>query len=348
MTAQRFANNPILRPADCKPSRPDMVVECLLNPGAFRYKGKTGLLLRVAERPQQEKDWISTPVLAPTEETGIRILRFRRDDPDLKADDSRVFSYKGDTYLTTLSHLRLAWSDDGVHFKVEPKPTLMGQDALEAFGLEDCRVTEIEGRYYLTYTVVSSLGVAVGMRSTTDWKTFTNHGVIFPPHNKDCALFPEKIGGSYYAFHRPSGVGFGGNNIWMSQSPDLLHWGNHQCVAATRAGQWDAQRIGAGAAPIRTPQGWLEIYHGADHSNRYCLGLMLLDSGNPYRVLARSIKPVLEPEAPYELTGFFGKVVFTNGHIVDGDRVTAYYGASDEVICGVTLSLRELLASLTS
>lgn len=347
MTTQRFANNPILRPADCKPSQPDMVVECLLNPGVFRYKGRTGLLLRVAERPKQEEGWISTPVLDPASEGGIRILRFRKDDPDLKADDSRVFAYKGDTYLTTLSHLRLAWSDDGVHFKVDPKPTLMGEGAFEAFGVEDSRVTEIEGRFYLTYTVVSSLGVAVGMSSTADWKTFTKHGIVFPPHNKDCALFPEKIGGLYYAFHRPSGHGFGGNNIWMSQSPDLAHWGNHQCVAATRAGSWDAERIGAGAAPIRTPQGWLEIYHGADRTSRYALGLMLLDSSNPYRVLARSVKPVLQPEAPYELTGFFGKVVFTNGHVVEGDKVTVYYGASDEVICGVVFSLKALLASLT-
>jgi predicted GH43/DUF377 family glycosyl hydrolase len=217
---------------------------------------------------------------------------------------------------------------------------------LESFGIEDSRVTEIEGRYYLTYTVVSSAGVAVGMTSTVDWKTFTRHGVIIPPHNKDCALFPEKIGGEYYAFHRPSGLGLGGNYIWCGRSPDLLHWGDHRCVAMTRPGQWDGERLGAGAAPIRTPEGWLEIYHGADPKNRYSLGLMLCDLKDPYRVLARSTKPILEPEAAYELTGFFGNVVFTNGHVVDGDRVTVYYGASDEVICGATLSIGELLQSL--
>lgn len=346
MHAKRCDANPILRPADCKPSRPDMVVECLLNPGAFRCRGRTGLLLRVAERPAQEKDWISTPILDPNEASGIRILRFRKDDPDLKADDSRVFAYKGAMYLTTLSHLRLAWSDDGVSFKIDPKPTLMGQGPLEAFGIEDSRVTEIAGRYYLTYTVVSAAGVAVGMTSTADWKTFTRHGVIIPPHNKDCALFPEKIGGEYYAFHRPSGLGLGGNFIWCGRSPDLLHWGDHRCVAMTRPGMWDSERIGAGAAPIRTSEGWLEIYHGADSKSRYSLGLMLCDRKDPYRVLARSARTVLEPEAPYELTGFFGNVVFTNGHVVDGDRVTVYYGASDEVICAADFSIKELLGSL--
>ena len=68
----RFPENPLLRPTDAPPSRADMVVECLLNPGAFRYQGKTGLLLRVAERPQPEEGWVSTPVLDPTSEGGIR------------------------------------------------------------------------------------------------------------------------------------------------------------------------------------------------------------------------------------------------------------------------------------
>ena len=114
-----------------------------------------------------------------------------------------------------------------------------------------------------------------------------------------------------------------------------MHWGNHRCIAHSRKGMWDSARVGAGAAPIRTPQGWLEIYHGATvNPTRYCLGAMLLDLDEPWKVLARSKEPIMEPIAEYEQVGFFGNVVFTNGHLVDGDEVTIYYGASDSVICG--------------
>ena len=344
--AQRFPQNPLLRPADAVPSRDGMVVECLLNPGVFRYGGRVGLLLRVAERPAQEEGWVSTPILDPHQPSGVAILKIRRDDPDLHYPDPRLFQYQGRTYLTTLSHLRLAWSDDGVHFEVDDKPTLLGQGALESFGIEDARVTEIDGTYYLTYSAVSPSGVGVGLISTRDWQTFERHGMVIPPSNKDCALFPQKVGGDFYALHRPSGVMIGGNFIWVSRSPDLLHWGDHRCIAWTRPGVWDSVRVGAGAEPILTPHGWLEIYHGANADSRYCLGALLLDKDDPSQVLARSLEPIMEPLAPYEQTGFFGNVVFTNGHLVDGDAVTLYYGASDEVICGATLSVAAILESL--
>jgi predicted GH43/DUF377 family glycosyl hydrolase len=108
---------------------------------------------------------------------------------------------------------------------------------------------------------------------------------------------------------------------------------------------WDSERVGAGAAPIRTSKGWLAIYHGSD-AKRYCLGALLLDLEDPSRVLARSQVPIMEPNEAYEQTGFFGHVVFTNGHIVDGDTITVYYGAADEVICGARLSIRAILTSL--
>jgi predicted GH43/DUF377 family glycosyl hydrolase len=172
--------------------------------------------------------------------------------------------------------------------------------------------------------------------------------MILPPHNKDCALFEEKIGDQYFCLHRPSGLSLGGNFIWIAASPDLLHWGQHTCIMRTREGWWDSARIGAGAAPIKTAEGWLEIYHGADAQHRYCLGAVLLDLKDPTKVLARSQDPLLEPVADYEKTGFFGNVVFTNGHLVHGDEITMYYGASDEVICGAKFSVEEILSGLKS
>ena len=344
--ARRFETNPILRPSDVKPSREGLEVECLLNPGAFRWRGKTWLLLRVAERPRQTEGTISTPVLDPNAPGGIEIVSYRLDDPLVSYTDPRSFQYRGESYLTTLSHLRLASSDDGVHFTVADKPTLVGRGELESFGIEDCRVSQIEGRFYLTYTAVSPHGIGVGLSSTDDWENFTQHGMIISPSNKDCALFPQKVGGDYLALHRPSNLYVGGPFIWLARSPDLVHWGRHQCLAHTRPNLWDSVRVGAGAEPILTDRGWLEIYHGADAQPRYCLGALLLARDDPGKVLARSHEPIMEPIAPYELTGFFGNVVFTNGHVVDGDEVTVYYGASDEVICGAKFSIAEILASL--
>jgi predicted GH43/DUF377 family glycosyl hydrolase len=343
--SKRFSANPILRPADIRPSAEGMKVECLLNPGVFEFEGKTCLLLRVAEMPDQQVGKVSFPVYDP--DGSIQIHSLDKSDPELDLSDARIITYQGKDYLTTLSHFRLVCSDDGIHFnEPQDQQPIFGRGQLESYGIEDCRVSKIGDTYYLTYTAVSALGVGVGMITTQNWKDFSRKGLILPPHNKDCALFEEKIGEKYYALHRPSSPVLGGNYIWIGESPDLLHWGNHKCIATSRKGMWDSARVGAGAAPIRTSEGWLEIYHGANEQHRYCLGALLLDLDDPSKVLARSNAPIMEPSAPYELTGFFGNVVFTNGQIVKGDQVTVYYGASDEVICGATLSVNEILNSL--
>jgi predicted GH43/DUF377 family glycosyl hydrolase len=322
-----------------------MEVTCLLNPGVFRFQDRTWLLVRVAERPVQLPGKTSFPILKT--DGSLEVLEFGSDDARLDLTDPRVISFDGQDYLTTLSHLRLMVSDDGLSF-AEPEQSrpMMGAGELETYGIEDCRVARIGEVYYLTYTQVSSNGVGVGLRTTSDWKNFVHHGMIFPPHNKDCALFEEQIGGKYYALHRPSSPELGGNYIWLAESNDLLHWGNHRCLAHSRPGFWDSARVGAGASPIRTEAGWLEIYHGATKENRYCLGALLLDLDEPWRVLARSQTPIMEPEASYEREGFFGQVIFTNGHVVDGDRITIYYGAADSVICAADLSIQRILASL--
>lgn len=342
----RFAKNPLLAPKDLQPSQEGLEIACLLNPAVFRFQGKTWLLVRVAERPPQRDDHVSLPVL--NEEGRVEMIRFSKDDPELDLSDPRVVNYRGADYLTTLSHLRLFWSVDGVHFEeADDYPKLVGEGLLETFGIEDCRVCLLEGRYYLTFTAVSPNGVAVGLRTTTDWRQFEKHGLILPPHNKDCAVFDERIGRQFYALHRPSSAGLGGNYIWLAQSPDGLHWGHHQIIARTRKGHWDSARVGAGAAPIKTNAGWLEIYHGADAQHRYCLGALLLDLNDPSRVIGRTAEPIMEPSAPYEVSGFFGHVVFSNGHVVNGDELTIYYGAADEFVCGARFSIQQILSSLS-
>jgi predicted GH43/DUF377 family glycosyl hydrolase len=344
--ATRFKNNPLLTPADIQPSTEGMEVTCLLNPGVFRFDGKIWLLLRVAERPTQTAGKTSFPVLS--ESGDISILEFDNADPALDLSDPRIVKYAGRDYLTTLSHLQLVSSSDGIHFSQPPDTApIFGRGALETFGIEDCRVTQLDSQYCLTYTAVSENGVGVGLKTTSDWASLRDHGMILPPHNKDCAIFDERIGDLFYALHRPSSPELGGNYIWIAESPDLEHWGNHRCIARTRPGLWDSARIGAGAAPIQTERGWLEIYHGATKHNRYCLGALLLNLKKPWKVIARSVVPIMEPLEGYERTGFLGEVIFTNGHLRDGDELTIYYGASDSVICAARFSIAEILASLT-
>lgn len=343
--ASRYENNPILSPKDLKPSEENMIIECLLNPGVFRFNGKIWLLVRVAERTVQQEGILSVPIY--NSEGKVQILEFDPKDPKLDASDARIIKYDGVDYLTTISHLRLLCSDDGINFyETDVYPSLFGEGDYESYGIEDCRVSQIEDTYHLTYTMVSSNGVGVGLRTTKDWKSFEKKGLIFSPHNKDCAIFEERIHHKYYALHRPSSPELGGNYIWLAESPDGIHWGNHKCIAKTRSGKFDSKRLGAGAAPIKTGKGWLEIYHGATAENRYCLGAILLDLQDPSIVIARSEEPIMEPVADYEKTGFFGNVVFTNGHIIDGDTIEMYYGAADEHVCLATFSIKEILKTL--
>jgi beta-1,2-mannobiose phosphorylase / 1,2-beta-oligomannan phosphorylase len=176
--AKRFPQNPLLKPNAIKPSRPDMTIECLLNPGVFEFESKIWMLMRVAERPQQREGFLSFPLYNASGET--EILQFEKTDPDLDLSDPRIIRYQGTEYLTTLSHLRLVCSNDGINFS---EPTgfapIFGKEALESYGIEDCRVTNLDGVYYLTYTMVSPVGVGVGLMETKDWKNFTRHGMIF-------------------------------------------------------------------------------------------------------------------------------------------------------------------------
>ena len=343
--ATRNKQNPILSPKDLKASDESMIIECLLNPGVFRFNGQTWLLVRVAERTVQKEGVLSVPIY--NEEGKVKILNFDPKDSKLDASDARVINYDGVDYLTTISHLRLLCSDDGINFHENKEyPSLFGEGDYESYGIEDCRVSQIDNIYHLTYTMVSSNGVGVGLRTTKDWKSFEKKGMIFSPHNKDCAIFEEKISDKYFALHRPSSPELGGNYIWLAESFDGVHWGNHKCIAKTRKGKFDSQRLGAGAAPIKTEKGWLEIYHGATEKSRYCLGAILLDLNDPSIVIARSEEPIMEPQEEYELTGFFGEVIFTNGHLVKGDQIQMYYGAADEFVGLATFSIKSILKTL--
>ncbi|NIA07152.1 MAG: glycosidase [Actinobacteria bacterium] len=344
----RYENNPIVKPGDVQPSLKELKVVCAFNAGAVKFKNQILLLLRVAETAKDaEADYITFPIIEHTNEgPKVKLKSIKKGSPDLDDSDPRMLIYQGQPYLTTLSHLRLARSDDGRQFSVNPTPAMLPQADLEAFGLEDPRITHIDGKYYITHTAVSPAGIATALASTDDFKNFGRHGLIFAPENRDVVIFPEKIEGKYMAIHRPYPKHIGTPGMWLGRSEDLLHWGEYQKIMDVREDSWDCVRIGAGAVPLRTPKGWLEIYHGVDKDNRYCLGAVLLDGDNPSKILARSKEPILTPEAPYELKGLLGNVVFTCGVVELKDELLIYYGAADSVTALAITTVEEIINSL--
>ncbi len=204
-------------------------------------------------------------------------------------------------------------------------------------------------------------GCRLGLAQTVDFEKFDFLGIVSDDDNRNGVLFPEKINGKYLRLDRPNKVQLAGgptsgSAIYLSESDDLVHWQTVGVVASGRFHYWD-ELIGAGPPPIKTRQGWLQIYHGvATHfgsANIYQAGVMLLDLKNPLQVIGRSRYNILEPRELYELVGQVPNVVFPSGAIVaevDADgfaqldsRVFIYYGAADTGVGLATSTIAELL-----
>ena len=100
-------------------------------------------------------------------------------------------------------------------------------------------------------------------------------------------------------------------------------------------------------SPIKTPEGWLELYHGCDENTRYCTGALLLDLEKPWRVIARSREPFLIPEAPYEREGLLPNIVFHSGLLDNGDgTLDLYYCGGDLQTFGCRVSIQDILRTL--
>lgn len=351
----RSRKNPLITPADVLPSAPDFVVEGVFNCAAAKYNDEYILLCRVAESVKtRNEDEIAFPVVNEKNgENAFAVVTMnKKQHPELDFSDSRTIinkSSKKVEYLTSLSHIRVARSNDGTNFKVDEKPTIIPNSNEECWGMEDPRITKIEDTFYINYTAVSPNGAATALITTKDFKSFNRHGIIFLPENKDVAIFSQKIDGDYYAFNRPVPNQIGNPDIWISTSPDLIHWGAHKhFLGVSENGDgWDNSRLGGGAPPVLIDEGWLFIYHGADKSHRYSLGAMLLDKKNPEKILGKGKLPLLEPCEGYEKEGFFPNVVFSCGCILENDMLIIYYGAADDKICRADIAVSDVLNSLS-
>ena len=252
--------------------------------------------------------------------------------------------------LEGYSFFALARSDDGLRFSVDEKPVMTpAQEGpfaqYETKGIEDPRVTFIDGQCYVVYTPVGPLGPRIAIATTEDFVHYTRMAIVSEPGNKDGILFPRKIKDRYVRFDRPIGKGRG--SLWVSYSPDLFYWGDSEVVMTPRQGYWDDYRIGASVPPIETDEGWLEIYHGVKMTSAgpiYRIGVAMLDLEDPSIVIKRGASSILSPREHYERIGDIPNVCFACGAVIDpGGDMKIYYGAADTSICIAMTTLDELL-----
>ncbi|MFA6291749.1 MAG: glycoside hydrolase family 130 protein [Victivallales bacterium] len=259
------------------------------------------------------------------------------------------------------TNIGLAYSNDGIKWQVAPKPCFRLEDR-EFMRAYDPRLTVIGDRCYMCFAVDTKHGLRGGIAVSDDFEKFEVLSLTVPD-NRNMVLFPKKVNGKYVRLERPFPVYSRGGcdrfDIWMSDSPDMKYWGNSNLVLGVEDVPYANNKIGPGAPPIETEQGWLTTFHAVDlditrgkngweekWQKRYTAGIMLLDLEKPWIVKGICKEPLIAPEAECEIGGGFrNNVIFPGGMILeDSGEVKIYYGAADTVECLATADINELLA----
>jgi predicted GH43/DUF377 family glycosyl hydrolase len=270
-------------------------------------------------------------------------------------------------------------SDNAVDFElISRDPVWTAGDVGSPLGdMEDPRITKIGDTYYMTYVYYHShwnlypqgpLGYAMyeeipcsktkdiafqartGVAKSKDCINWENIGWTGPEgwDDKDCVFFPEKIDGKFWMFSRPRNQigekwGCERPSIWLRTSEDMETWSEAKLHSQPENMDWQCDKIGASAPPIKTEAGWLMNFHGVAR-NEYRIGYMLLDLEDPFKIIARTDQPVMEPEFYYEKAGYIiPNCIFTSASIVKDGDLYLYYGACDSVICLATIKLDTLV-----
>ncbi|MCG3120899.1 MAG: 1,4-beta-mannosyl-N-acetylglucosamine phosphorylase [bacterium] len=289
--------------------------------------------------PIKENAWESQAVFNPAAiREGEHVLMIYR-------------AVEGDNY-STLGYAKLDRS--GKILERWPEPILRRETPCEQRGVEDPRIAKFDNRYYLVYVAYDSVTVRTCLASTTDFKKIARHGIIIPDvWDKDAMFFPELVKGKLILMHRiePNIQLAFFNDMEHLLQPEKNYWKEHlaaldRFTAMRPQFWWEAKKIGGGAPPIPTPEGWLVIYHGVDDKLVYRAGAALLDYEHPLRVIARFPDPILEPERQFEKVGDVPNVVFPTGTALFDDELLIYYGGADKAIGMAKASLDELLHEL--
>ena len=257
------------------------------------------------------------------------------------------------------TNIGLAYSDDGINWKVEPKPCFVLRDD-EIRRAYDPRLTVIDGRCYMCFAVDTNHGLRGGIAVTDDFDKFEILS-LSAPDNRNMVLFPEKIGGYYCRLERPMPVYSRGRDrfdTWLSYSPDLRFWGESKLVLTVEDVPFANDKVGPGAPPVKTEKGWLATFHGvirdesmgkngweASWKKKYYAGIMLLDLEDPSKIIGMSKEPLIATDQAYEVeNGFRCDVIFPGGMLLeDSGEVKIYYGASDTYECMATADVNDLL-----
>jgi predicted GH43/DUF377 family glycosyl hydrolase len=255
--------------------------------------------------------------------------------------------------LDWVSRIGYAVSADGARWNRLRQPVFAPQDEWDARGLEDPRVVELEGQFYMCYT-------AFGNRVPDNRKPTHSGGGILPmiarsqnlinwerlgpivqgEDDKDHVLFPRRINGRFAALHRKL------PQVWLAYSDDLLNWREADMApiyGPRKENGWDSLSVGNNGVPIETEHGWLLINHGYDPQRVYRLGVVLLDLDDPTQVIHRPKEPIFWPQELWELRGDVPNVVFSCANPVVANEVYVYYAGGDHVIGLATCRLDELI-----
>ena len=278
--------------------------------------------------------------------------------PVATVHNAAVVKHEGKYIMVFRSHqlngrsiLGIAVSNDGYTFKVNDKPFMIPSTEgifkeYEAYGVEDPRITFMDGEYLITYSAYSRHGVRIGLAKTKDFKSVKRISLITESDYRNVVIFPEKFGGLYARLDRPHSE-ISPWSIWISYSPDLKYWGDSKLIMKPLQYHWDEMKIGPGAPPIKTSRAWLSIYHGVFPTmdgSVYRLGVVLHDLEDPSKIIAVGDEWILQPEEVYEITGYVHNVVFTCGAVPEDDgSVKIYWGGADKVMCMGTANLEDLV-----
>ncbi|NOX86711.1 MAG: glycosidase [Chlorobi bacterium] len=267
----------------------------------------------------------------------------------VKTEDKYMMVFRSHL-LNGRSILGLAESDNGYDFKVHDKPFMTSQDKdagiYESISVEDPRITYINGEYLITYSAYSEYGIRIGLAKTKDFTRVERVAMISEVDYRNTVIFPEKFNGMYARLDRPHSE-LNPWSMWISYSPDLIHWGGAKHLVSPLKYHWDEMKIGPGAPPIKTVRGWLNIYHGVFPTmagSVYRLGVCLHDLKDPSKIIGVSDKWILEPEENYERVGYVPNVVFTCAAVPEEDgTVKIYWGGADTVMCAGTARIDDLV-----
>ena len=256
------------------------------------------------------------------------------------------------------SSLGYAVSTDGIHFTRRSAPVFVSEMPYEkGGGVEDPRIVEVNGTFYLTYTGfnnVDGMGAdkkdaQLCLATSKDLIHWERKGILLPAYKgkwnvkwtKSGAILPEKINGKYWMYFLGDSKGRD-SQMGVAYSEDLLHWTEalDHPVLSSRTGMFDSQVAEPGPPPFLTPEGIFLIYNGADDHLVYSTGWVLFDKKDPTNVLARTDHPVFSPEHEWEKVGQVPNVVFVEGLVRDGERWLFYYGGADKYIGVASASLK--------